>query len=53
MDGMDGMEWDPEYYGEDFYTEWEPEFLPGCPACPPARLPGCPAALVPSERCLT
>src|SRR6266542_4113284 len=29
---MEPMEWDPEYYGEDFPTEWEPEFLPGLPS---------------------
>jgi hypothetical protein len=28
---MDSMEWDPEYFGED-YPEWEPEFLPGLPS---------------------
>jgi hypothetical protein len=28
---MDSMEWDPEYFGED-YPEWDPEFLPGIPS---------------------
>ena len=28
---MDSMEWEPEYYGEDFPTEWDPEALPGLP----------------------
>jgi hypothetical protein len=28
---MDSMEWDPEYFDED-YPEWDPEFLPGLPS---------------------
>jgi hypothetical protein len=29
---MEAMEWEPEYFGEDYPTEWEPEFIPGIPS---------------------